>query len=94
MSMEIVNGYVCRNCSDVELAKRGVDPAKPKDDPRSPAYDPAQAKADHGPAFKLSGALAKAGAVGSASDALPPVDAAAQTFAAASAPGARLNISA
>ena len=29
MSMEIVNGYVCRNCSDVELAKKGVDPASP-----------------------------------------------------------------
>lgn len=25
----IVNGYYCRNCADVELAKRGMDPAKP-----------------------------------------------------------------
>lgn len=26
----LVNGYVCRDCSDEELAKRGVDPAHPK----------------------------------------------------------------
>ena len=30
MSMRMVNGYVCRNCADEELAKQGVDPAKPK----------------------------------------------------------------
>ncbi|RYZ01145.1 MAG: hypothetical protein EOO73_36490 [Myxococcales bacterium] len=24
-----VNGYYCRNCADVELAKKGMDPAKP-----------------------------------------------------------------
>jgi len=24
-----VNGYYCRNCADVELAKRHLDPAKP-----------------------------------------------------------------
>ena len=29
--MEIVNGYVCNNCTDVELAKKGVDPARPKE---------------------------------------------------------------
>jgi hypothetical protein len=29
MSMSIVNGYFCRNCADVELAKKGTDPAKP-----------------------------------------------------------------
>lgn len=28
--MELVNGYYCRNCADVELAKKGVDPAHPK----------------------------------------------------------------
>ena len=28
MSMSLVNGYFCRNCADVELAKRGMDPAK------------------------------------------------------------------
>jgi hypothetical protein len=30
MAIELVNGYVCRNCTDVEYAKRGVDPADPK----------------------------------------------------------------
>jgi hypothetical protein len=30
MSMHMVNGYACRNCADEELAKKGVDPAKPK----------------------------------------------------------------
>jgi len=28
--MELVNGYYCRNCAEVELAKKGVDPAHPK----------------------------------------------------------------
>lgn len=28
--MRMVNGYVCRNCADEELAKKGVDPARPK----------------------------------------------------------------
>ena len=30
MNIEIVNGYVCRDCADVERAKKGEDPAKPK----------------------------------------------------------------
>jgi hypothetical protein len=30
MSMRMVNGYVCRNCADEELAKKGFDPARPK----------------------------------------------------------------
>jgi len=83
--MEIVNGYVCQTCCDVELAKRGVDPAHPKDDPKNPNYDPAKAKADeHGPAFKLGGSLQAKnapknahdlnGVVGSSSNALPPVN--------------------
>ena len=31
--IELVNGYVCRDCTDVSLAKRGVDPAHPPDKP-------------------------------------------------------------
>jgi hypothetical protein len=27
--MELVNGYWCRNCADVELAKQRIDPARP-----------------------------------------------------------------
>jgi len=34
MAMEVINGYVCRNCTDVEYAKKGVDPAHPKDGPQ------------------------------------------------------------
>ena len=28
-----VNGYSCKNCTDVDLAKQHVDPARPKDGP-------------------------------------------------------------
>lgn len=45
MRMELVNGYPCFNCTDVDLAKKGINPAKPQDDPRSPNYDPTSAKA-------------------------------------------------
>ena len=30
--MQIVNGFVCMNCTDVERAQKGVDPAHPKQD--------------------------------------------------------------
>ena len=55
--METVNGYVCRNCADVAYAKRGVDPAHPKDGPNGiyKAKDPAPS--ERGPAFVLSGGL-------------------------------------
>lgn len=71
--MEIVNGYVCKNCTDVEYAKKGVDPAHPKDGPDgvratdrtqdSKAGGAAERGADDkgpgfGPAVQLSGALA------------------------------------
>ena len=36
MSLEIVNGYPCFNCTDVGYAKRGIDPAHPEDDPSKP----------------------------------------------------------
>jgi hypothetical protein len=31
--MEIVNGYPCRDCTDVAYAKKNIDPAHPKDPP-------------------------------------------------------------
>ena len=42
--MQIVNGFVCMNCTDVERAQKGVDPAHPKQDatvagPRDTAND-------------------------------------------------------
>ena len=70
--MEVVNGYPCKNCTDVEYAKKGIDPARPKDGPNGvyaadrakdsekskEAAKPADAPADRGPAVTLSGALA------------------------------------
>lgn len=29
----VVNGYSCKNCTDVDLAKKHIDPAHPKDGP-------------------------------------------------------------
>ncbi len=31
--MKIVNGYVCECSDEVRLAKRGIDPANPRNDP-------------------------------------------------------------
>jgi hypothetical protein len=45
MSIDVVNGYVCQTCSDVSLAKKGIDPSDAKSDPSSPNYDPASTKA-------------------------------------------------
>jgi len=28
--MNMVNGFPCRDCADAELAKRGIDPLRPK----------------------------------------------------------------
>jgi hypothetical protein len=33
MSTQIVKGYPCRDCTDVDLAKKRIDPAHPKDGP-------------------------------------------------------------
>lgn len=33
MATQIVNGYPCRDCTDVDLAKKRIDPAHPKDGP-------------------------------------------------------------
>ena len=32
--MEIVNGYVCYDATDVSYAKKNIDPAHPKDGPQ------------------------------------------------------------
>lgn len=31
--MQVVNGYVCHDCTEVDLARKGIDPAHPKDGP-------------------------------------------------------------
>lgn len=67
MSVEMVNGYVCRNCTDVDYAKKSIDPAHPKDGPNGVdapdsrksinelvAKDQAKS-ADRGPAVVLGG---------------------------------------
>jgi hypothetical protein len=62
--MEVVNGYVCRNCTDVEYAKKGVDPAHPKDGPqgayandKTEGVEAKEAKAAFGPAVTFGGQL-------------------------------------
>jgi hypothetical protein len=44
-----VNGYVCRNCTDVDYAKKNVDPAHPKSGPFgvTASRDPSRAIALH-----------------------------------------------
>ena len=90
--MDRVNGYVCDNCTDVEYAKKNIDPAHPKDGPNGrdapekvaerKAAEKAQS-ADR-PAVVLSGALSGVTPVQPAADAKPP----------AYAPGALVNIAA
>lgn len=70
--MEMVNGYACKSCADVALAKQHINPADPKDDvhnPKSPNYGkpedaqhpgkPATAKSTSAPAVTFGGVLAR-----------------------------------
>jgi hypothetical protein len=59
--MEVVNGYVCRSCADVSLAKRQIDPAHPKDGPNGRDARTAD-KADDArpPAVLFGGAVGQA----------------------------------
>jgi hypothetical protein len=64
-----VNGFTCHNCTEVDLAKKHIDPAHPKSGPfnidaasdptRSPAAKPADA-----PASSAAGGPQPAGAPG------------------------------
>jgi hypothetical protein len=40
MAMEIVNGYPCRDCTDAEKAKKGIDPSA------GPNAQPGETKAE------------------------------------------------
>ena len=51
-----VNGYSCKNCADVDLAKKHIDPAHPKDGPYGVNADDASAK--RAPAVIFGGRLA------------------------------------
>ena len=49
-----VNGFACKNCTEVDLAKKNVDPAHPQDGPFG-IND--KARNHHGPALKFGGTL-------------------------------------
>jgi hypothetical protein len=55
--MEMINGYVCKSCCDVEYAKKHIDPAHPKDGPyREKRVDQASTQPpsdSFGPAVKI-----------------------------------------
>lgn len=74
----MVNGYACRNCTDVANAKKHIDPEHPKSGPYgvNAATDPTVKQ----PAIKFDGALAGLNDIVTPSGAAP-------------APGARLDIS-
>jgi hypothetical protein len=50
-----VNGYSCKNCTDVENAKKHIDPAHPKDGPYG--VNAAESR-ERSPAVIFGGALA------------------------------------
>lgn len=99
MSMEVINGYVCRNCTDVDYAKKSIDPAHPKDGPNGVdapdsrksineivAKDQTKSP-ERGPAVVLGGQFANASTVAA-------VAPAAKVEAPVYTPGSTVNISA
>ena len=69
-----VNGFTCRNCTDVDLAKKHIDPAHPQSGPFNidAANDPTR---KNDPVDKFDGAFASAApgaAVGSATPTYRP----------------------
>ena len=94
--INLVNGYVCHNCTDVDYAKKGIDPSHPnKNDPLNPKMKAQNAIAGADPVVILSGALAKLAAANSP-DAVPSSTAANQNpslASDASTTGTQLNIS-
>ena len=58
-----VNGFSCKNCTEVDEAKKHIDPAHPKDGPFGIDADPtkkaaAARKSGHAPAVTFGGVLA------------------------------------
>jgi hypothetical protein len=54
----MVNGYSCKNCTDVDYAKKHIDPAHPKDGPFGiDAKDAGRAASKPAPAVTFGGAL-------------------------------------
>jgi len=55
----LVNGYSCKNCTDVDYAKKNIDPAHPADGPFGvDAKTKPASPADPTPAVTFGGALA------------------------------------
>lgn len=72
--MEIVNGFQCKNCTDVDYAKKHIDPAHPKDGPYgvNAATNPDNVgKAKRDPAVQFGGVLAAFGTSASSPSAPP-----------------------
>jgi hypothetical protein len=61
--MQLVNGFECRNCTDIDNAKKHIDPAHPKDGPYGinadqPGGSQYGLAAPRGPSVQFGGALA------------------------------------
>ena len=57
-----VNGFSCKNCTEVDLAKKNIDPAHPQDGPFGVN---AKSRDQHGPAIRFGGSLQGAAAANS-----------------------------
>lgn len=77
MSISIVNGYVCFNCTDTERAGKGLDPAKSAGDP---AAEKSSTQAPTGAADAV-GSTGAAGGIASWSAYAAPGDAGASDTA-------------
>ncbi len=62
--MDVINGYICKNCTEVDLAKKGIDPAHPKDGPYGRDKVRAATKAAEADAVKKEHVRAATGSVG------------------------------
>ena len=99
-----VNGFTCHNCTEVDEAKKHIDPAHPKSGPYGidAKTDPTQKKnASQNNAVQLGGNLASPNTPGTASASGATASSAttstsnvvaAQTTAQATAPGQSVNI--
>jgi len=60
MAIEIINGFKCKNCTDVDYAKKHIDPAHPKDGPygvNKPEDPLEKARKDKNSPVEFAGAL-------------------------------------
>ena len=60
--MQMINGFACKDCTDIDYARKHIDPAHPKDGPYgiNAQPRPGDPKAADRPAVILDGALAGA----------------------------------